>query len=555
MDTLQTRLISSYNENKLPQELDQIQALANQYLKTNPKNAIKITEKTITWLASIRTNKDEYAQELSDFLLLQGDAYCSVGNDQQGLESYQLSLNLIEKTRPLVEIARRLNKIGAVQAHQKNYSKALQILFRTLDIAQKIKDKSLEGQVLNHIGYIYVDLSEPMKGLSYLQQSYDILEGFGSGEEIGVTVNSLCVAYSKLGKYEKALAYGQKAAAYFQNNEVFQMAADAWTNIGRVYLGMGNLEQAEQALLQANHLADTYHYNRHSSIALSLLGKIQIENNLFEEAQKSLEKSLELAEEINLHSIKADCHLLLSDLHAAKGDLRMAYEHHKSFHAAKELTYKRDIANRVRVLELSHHLETAKNISEALQEQNQALREEVRLRKLTQAKLEELSRIDPLTGIFNRRHFFELAEREFSRARRYKRPVSAIMIDLDHFKTINDNHGHLVGDQVLAEVAQRIQENSREVDVVGRYGGEEFIILLPETSLEDAVILAERIWKSLTARPATTSKLVLPLQASLGVSSCKNGIDTPLYELIEQADQALYRAKDLGRNRIEVYRA
>jgi diguanylate cyclase (GGDEF)-like protein len=553
MDTLHTRLVSSYKENKLPQELDQIQALANQYLKTNPKNALKITDKTITWLASIRTNKDEYTQELSDFLLLQGDAYCSIGNDQKGLESYQLSLNLIEKTRPLVEIARRLNKIGAVQAHQKNYSRALQILFRTLDIAQKIKDKSLEGQVLNHIGYIYVDLSEPIKGLSYLQQSYDILEGFGSGEEIGVTVNSLCVAYSKLGKYEKALSYGQKAATYFQNNEVFQLAADAWINIGRVYLGMGNLEQAEQALLQANHLADTYHYNRNSSIALSLLGKIQIENNQFKEAQDNLEKSLELAEEINLHSIKADCHLLLSDLHAAKGDLRLAYEHHKSFHTEKELTYQRDIANRVRVLELSHNLETAKNISEALQEQNEALREEVRLRKLTQAKLEELSRIDPLTGIFNRRHFFELAEREFLRARRYKRPVSAIMIDLDHFKTINDNHGHLVGDQVLTEVAQRIQENSREVDIVGRYGGEEFIILLPETGIDDALILAERIWKSLTTRPASTSKLVLPLQASLGVASCKNGIDTPLYDLIEQADQALYRAKDLGRNRIEVY--
>jgi len=555
MDTLQTRLTSSYDENKLPQELDQIQALAQQYLKTNPNNAIKVTEQTITWLASIRTNKDEYAQELSDFLLLQGDAYCSIGNHQQGLQSYQQSLNLIEKTRPLIEVGRRLCKVGAVQAHQKNYSKALQILFRTLDIAQKTREKSLEGQVLNHIGFIYVDLSEPMKGLSYLQQSYDILEEHGSGEEIGVTVNSLCLAYFKLGKYEKALSYGQKAATYFQNNEVFQLAADAWINIGRVYLGMANLAQAEQALLQANHLADTYHFHQHASIALSLLGKVQIEQNQFKEAEKNLKKSLELAGEISLHSIKADCHLMLSDLYAAAGNHKQAYEHHQAFHEEKEQTYQRDIANRVRVLELSHHLETAKNISETLQAQNEALREEVRLRKRTQAKLEALSRIDPLTGLFNRRHFFELAEKEFSRARRYRRPVSAIMVDLDHFKTINDNHGHIVGDQVLAEVAQRIQQNSREVDIVGRYGGEEFIILLPETNLEDALILAERIWKSLTARPASTSKLVLPLQASLGVSSCSNGVDTPLYDLIEQADQALYRAKDLGRNRIEAYRA
>jgi diguanylate cyclase (GGDEF)-like protein len=553
MNTLQTRLVSSNKANKLPQELDRVKALANQYLLTKPKKAIEVTQSTIDWLSSIRTHKEEHAQELSELLLIQGDAYCTIGDDSQGLQSYQLSLNLIENRSPLIEIGTRLSKIGAVQAYLKNYSKALEILFRTLDIAQKIKDKSLEGQVLNHIGFIYVDLSEPMKGLSYLQQSYDILESSGSGEEIGNTINSLCLAYLKLGKYEKALSYGQKAASYFQNNEIFHLAADAWINIGQVYLGMVNLTQAHQALLQANHLAQTYSYNRQSSMALCLIGKIQIEQKQYEEAKRNIKKSLELAEEINLHSIKADCHLLLSEMFASLGNLKLAYEHHKKYHSEKEKTYLRDIANRVRVLELSHNLETAKNISDALQEQNEALREEVRLRKLTHAKLEELSRVDPLTGIYNRRHFFDLAEREFSRARRYKRPVSAIMIDLDHFKTINDNHGHIVGDQVLAEVALRIQQNSREVDVVGRYGGEEFIILLPETALDDALILAERIWKSLTTRPASTSKLTLPLQASMGVSCCKNGIDTPLYDLIEQADKALYRAKDLGRNRIEVF--
>ena len=554
MDTLHTRLVSSFDANKLPQELDRIKNLANQYLLTKPKNAVRITKETIQWLSSIRTHKEEYAQDLSELLLIQGDASVSVGDDHQALEAYQQSLHLIEKRSHLIEIGLRLNRIGAVQVRLKNYSLALEVLFRTLDIAQKINNKSLEGQVLNHIGLIYIDLSEPMKGLSYLQQSYDILESSGAGEEIGSTVNSLCMANLKLGKYEKALSYGQKAVAYFQNNQLFHLAADAWINIGRVYLGMANLAQAQQAFIQANHLASTYGFNRQASTALCLIGKIQIEQNQLEEAKNNIEKSLALANELNLYAINADCHLLLSELYALQENHKQAYSHHQLYHAEKEKTYQRDIANRVRVLELSHHLETAKNISEALQEQNEALREEVRLRKLTQGKLEELSRIDPLTGIYNRRHFFELAEWEFSRARRYKRPVSAIMIDLDHFKTVNDNHGHIVGDQVLAEVAHRIQENSREVDIVGRYGGEEFIILLPETSQDDALILAERIWTSLTTRPASTSKLMLPLQASLGVSCCINGIDTPLYDLIEQADKALYLAKDLGRNRIEVYR-
>jgi len=554
MDTLQSRLVSSSDANKLPQELDRIMNLAKQYLLTKPRNAIKSTEETIGWLASHRTHKNQFIQELSELLLIQGDAFCIVGDNQRGLQSYQQSLSLIEKRNPMIEIGMRLNRIGSVQAQLKNYSKALETLFRTLDIAQKTKNKSLEGQALNSIGFIYVDLSEPMKGLSYLQQSFDILEDNGTGEELGITINNLCLAYLKLGRYEKALSYGQKAATYFQTNQIFHLAAESWINIGRVYLAMANLEQAYQALLQADHLSQSYQYQRQASIALYLIGKIEVERKQFKEAKQHIEKSLELAQAVSLHTIIADDHFLLSELYAQQDNYKLAFEHFRQYHTEKEKTYQRDIANRVRILELSHHLETAKNISEALQEQNEALREEVRLRKLTQAKLEELSRIDPLTGIYNRRHFFELAEREFLRARRYKRPVSAIMIDLDHFKTINDNHGHIVGDQILSEVAQRIQQNSREVDIVGRYGGEEFIILLPETALKDALILAERIWKSLTSRPASTSKLTLPLQASLGVSCCVDGINTPLYDLIEQADKALYRAKDLGRNRIEVYK-
>nr|NIW46971.1 hypothetical protein [Gammaproteobacteria bacterium]NIX57966.1 hypothetical protein [candidate division Zixibacteria bacterium] len=117
MDTLKAKLVSSHEANKLPQELDRIKSLASQYILTKPNHAVKATKETIKWLSSIRTNKDEYEQELSDLLMIQGDAYCTIGDFHQGLHAYQMSLKLIEKTIPMERIGDQLKKIGAVQSY------------------------------------------------------------------------------------------------------------------------------------------------------------------------------------------------------------------------------------------------------------------------------------------------------------------------------------------------------------------------------------------------------------------------------------------------------
>ncbi|MEJ2758193.1 MAG: diguanylate cyclase [Anaerolineales bacterium] len=538
---------------KRKQEFDRLKALAVQNTHTQPQKALDISKQLFNWIKTSPRKGIRQQLDLADILLIQGDVYFAIGDHPHALEKFSQSYKIAEDSKDLKEIGIRLNKIGFTNTMLKNYSEALDFLFRALKIAQQSKNKVLEGQALNHIGYIYIDLSEPTKGLSYLQQSYDILESTDSLEELGKTMFSLCHAYLNLQRYDSALHIGIQALAHFRNSEKYYLFADALSHVGRVYSGMEKFIQAEEKFLDALTLAKKYKYPREASIALSFLGKIKHMQQKDEDAEINLLESLNLAEQINLTPTLQDCHQLLAEIYANQGNFQKAYIHHKQFHQLSEQLQQLDIRNRVKVLELSHNLETTRKISDALKEQNQELRKEVRLRKRTQAKLEELSQKDPLTGLFNRRHFFELAEREFTRSRRYSRPVSMIMIDLDHFKTVNDTHGHLVGDEILAQLAHRITENSREVDIVGRYGGEEFIILLPETTLDDAMILAKRIWNSLTHRPINTSSLMLPIEVSMGVSSCNCKKDLSLYELIDQADQALYRAKDLGRNRIEAY--
>ena len=164
-------------------------------------------------------------------------------------------------------------------------------------------------------------------------------------------------------------------------------------------------------------------------------------------------------------------------------------------------------------------------------------------------EVQNLALTDPLTGLHNRRSIFELGRVEFLRADRMNRPFSCMMLDLDHFKQINDNYGHHVGDQILQEFANRCRSSVREVDLVGRYGGEELIIIMPETDLKDALPVAERLRTSLCETPVLISGQELCITVSIGVAQ-KDENTLHLETLVARADQAMYIAKHKGRNRV-----
>jgi diguanylate cyclase (GGDEF)-like protein len=166
-------------------------------------------------------------------------------------------------------------------------------------------------------------------------------------------------------------------------------------------------------------------------------------------------------------------------------------------------------------------------------------------------KTQNLAITDELTGLFNRRQVLKLAEIEYERVRRYHRPLSAVMIDIDHFKRINDTYGHPVGDQALIALANCCRANLRTVDILGRYGGEEFLILLPETQHDKALEAAERIRKQVEAMVLPAAKGPLKLTISAGVATLDLEAPVSLDELIKNADDALYGAKAAGRNRVQ----
>ncbi|HEX7111101.1 MAG TPA: GGDEF domain-containing protein [Mizugakiibacter sp.] len=165
------------------------------------------------------------------------------------------------------------------------------------------------------------------------------------------------------------------------------------------------------------------------------------------------------------------------------------------------------------------------------------------------AELRRLARIDPLTGVSNRRALAEHATRLIAGAQRDGRPFSVLMVDADHFKRVNDRYGHGVGDAALCALVARMQRTLRGSDLVGRTGGEEFVILLPATGVAEAREVAERVRETVAMAPLRADGLEVPLTLSLGVASYRTG-DTDLDVLLQRADAALYAAKHGGRNRV-----
>lgn len=168
--------------------------------------------------------------------------------------------------------------------------------------------------------------------------------------------------------------------------------------------------------------------------------------------------------------------------------------------------------------------------------------------------LRALSTTDGLTEVANHRAFQERLREEFRRAQRYDDPIALILMDVDHFKTVNDTHGHLVGDEVLKQVARALRSAVRETDFIARYGGEEFGVLLPKTHLAGALTVAERMSQSLRSVRAGPEGAVR-VTASFGVSGFPGRGITTAETLLKSADDALYRSKREGRNKISLFQA
>ncbi|WP_298036549.1 diguanylate cyclase [uncultured Desulfuromonas sp.] len=220
-------------------------------------------------------------------------------------------------------------------------------------------------------------------------------------------------------------------------------------------------------------------------------------------------------------------------------------------------TPEEDEATRIRGLELgaSDCLSFTASAKEVAAKARFLLKIKERFEQLrsSRAQLAELALKDGLTGLYNRSYFDATLEKEIARSQRSEKSFSLVLLDLDHFKDVNDNYGHQAGDRVIQTAAKVFADSARNADVVCRYGGEEFAAILPETSTAGARIFSERIRKKVEGLDPVSLGIGKPITVSIGISCADFRHPVTMSELLENADRALYTAKNRGRNRVEIF--
>jgi two-component system cell cycle response regulator len=242
-----------------------------------------------------------------------------------------------------------------------------------------------------------------------------------------------------------------------------------------------------------------------------------------------------------------DCHICLHDKSVSRHHARIQREHDGYFAidlGSKNGTYVNDVPVSKSALEDGDYLRLGCSIFRFLAGDN--------VESQYYEEIHRLTIVDALTGAYNKRYLLEYLDRELLRAIRHQRPMALIMLDIDHFKSINDQFGHLAGDLALREMAGCIRESIRQEEFFARYGGEEFVLVLPEETLEGAARAAERLRERVAAHSFLLDGQPHPITISLGVA-CRQESEglTPL-ELIERADEKLYLAKQAGRNCVKL---
>lgn len=533
-------------------QIHELNAQAWQLSHKNVARAIELSQQAEALSQTAGAYGSSYSPGLAESWYQLGRFYLMQARYDEALEYLGQARQLYELLDEGDNYALILNFIGTTYAHLGDYAEAMQNLLKGLAEARRIRSLTLEATSLNDLGYSLNQTGDYNQALLNLNQGLALFKELGDTEGQAMTMESLAQTYLGLKQYDAALQSGLESVNLCRQLGARQREATHLTTVGRIYVAQGQADSARQTLMSALDLAHQFGYRSEEQLARQYLGSLYLQQGQRADAGRMLEQALALAEEINARRNQYECHELLATLCRQERDFEQALSHYEQFHIMKESVFNEQNEMRLHSLEIQHKLDTTQKEAEIYQLRTVKLEREIDERKKAEAALQELATTDPLTGLYNRRYVLELAAKALVISQRYHHALTVIMLDIDRFKSINDTYGHASGDQVIIEFAQRIRAKLRTSDILGRYGGDEFLIVLPQTDLAGAGPVVKRVQTAITAYRVKLKDAEIQIGTSIGV--CSNEIDytLSLEALIEKADTAMYAAKTGGRNQIQM---
>lgn len=524
--------------------------------KESLSQALAILQQAIDLADLHITDESAYVYELASSLHRYGFLSDQLADYGTALVCYNRALDMFKTLNKAEEIAREENHIGVIYGRLGDHSTSIQHLLAAHHIFEDLQDTSQQAIILNNIGFTYVLINQHQKALYYLLKGLKLARETENQYALATTLDSLCHAYLGLKEYDNALKAGLESVQTCQAMDAKRGECEYSLSVGVVYIACGNIPNALHYLEKSLNLAIKLGFRREEAEVHRRLAGIYFQQEKQDLAFSYYRRALQIAEDIEAKHDIFQTHADLAIAYKQIQNYENALLHYEKFHYIKEDVFNDQADMRFKTLETAHRLEQTQKEAEIYRLRNQALQSEIEESKIAQAHAEHIATIDPLTGLFNRRHFFHLAEAAFTKALYDTTPLCVIMFDLDHFKNVNDTFGHLIGDKVLIAAANIIRHGLRATDILGRYGGEEFAAILPDTTIEQGAYVAERIRLTLEITPIETEKGTVSISLCGGVSKIfvDDSFSTlTLNVLIDRADQALYQAKEAGRNRTVVF--
>ncbi|MBE9610674.1 GGDEF domain-containing protein [Chitinilyticum piscinae] len=400
------------------------------------------------------------------------------------------------------------------------------------------------------LGNIFVAHGQHDMALTWHEQALDFAEREQDVDNLANCLLHLCADFNKLGEFTTTLLLSESREAILRQCNHPAWLGDWYSYRGHAHHGLGQLGEAEQWLQEAYRINIQTNYRWSQSVTLLSLGQVLIAAGRLAEARCHLEQSLQLVMSFGSKPLLEQIHEKLAALFEAEGDHERALYHHRAYHTLA-ITEARELAN----TRLGNTLDRRMKEVDLRLQLLQTRHENSQLRLYSSRKSAEMALLahqashDALTGTLNRRMLDEQLELLLQRSLQEGSALSLLMVDLDHFKAINDSFGHAAGDQVLRLTGRMLQQSSRNNDLVARYGGEEFMMLLPGADEHTAQIVAERVRQKIQNADWASQQEGLRVTTSIGVATLQEHDDPA--SLQQRADKALYRAKSGGRNRVE----
>lgn len=511
-----------------PADIDHFNQQALQLYRQKSGQVMALAQQACTEALSIG-----YQQGYMQGLINQGRAHVLQGAFQEAIALFSHVLALAEDDQHVLQIADCLQEIARAHYTVGEYDSALQYWSRCLDIATGAQTHELWLRALIGLGQIYLahgDASTALAHHRWAQKSWK--EGGDPTLYDAASINIAVDLYEMQCHDEAIHALSQVRAT------PAQQSAEIQGILGLIQHARGDLISAEAALQTARDLNQLHHNALGLATNLLALGRLAMMRNNFSTAQRLLEEAQTQASSMGTQHLMFQIEFALAEIHEKRQQWQQALEHYKRYHTLQQEIQRKVSPHKLQAMEMQLEVEKARIENAKLRRKHASERQE-------RYRVERMAGEDALTGLLNRRGLEHSAENLFNL---HQEPVTALMIDIDHFKSINDTWGHETGDKVLRQVAALLKSGCRQGDLVSRWGGEEFAILLQNRTGPQGAEVAERL-RSLVAN-WTWNRITSEQAITISVGIAQFLPDDDLAGVIQQADEKLYQAKRGGRNQI-----